>query len=72
MMIDPTATLTLASAGLAATGMTAAAVLKGWQSWLDVRRDAILAKRKTTPRQTIVKLRERVRRLEAIANGDIA
>ena len=69
MTIDPTATLTLAAAGLAATGMTAAAALKGWQSWLDLRRDAIQAKRGMTAHQTIAALRERVRRLEAIANG---
>ena len=69
MTTDPTAMLTLATAGLAATGMTAAVALRGWQNWLELRRDAILSRRSATPRQTIVKLRERVRRLEAIANG---
>lgn len=69
MPADPTALLALATAGLAATGMTAVAALKGWQNWLDLRRDAILAQQKRTPRQTILALRERVRRLEAIANG---
>jgi hypothetical protein len=69
MTADPTAILTLASAGLAATGMTAIAALKGWQSWLDVRRDAIAARRGSSSRPTIAALRERVRRLEAIANG---
>lgn len=70
MTADPSAILTLASAGLAATGMTAVTALKGWQNWLDLRREAIEAKRPASPRQTIVALRERVRRLEAIANGD--
>jgi hypothetical protein len=69
MIADPTFTLTLASAGLAATGMTAVAALKGWQNWLELRRDAIEARRRTSPRQTIASLRARVRRLEAIANG---
>ena len=69
MTADPTALLTLASAGLAATGMTAAAALKGWQNWLELRRDAIAARHKASPRQTIAALRARVRRLEAIANG---
>jgi hypothetical protein len=69
MTADPTALLTLASAGLAATGMTAVAALKGWQNWLDLRRDTMLARRRSSPRQTIAALRERVRRLEAIANG---
>jgi hypothetical protein len=68
MTADPTM-LTLATAGLAATGMTAVAALRGWQNWLDLRRDAIEAQRRTTPRQTNAALRERVRRLEAIANG---
>lgn len=70
MTVDPSFALTLATTGLAATGMTAMAALKGWQNWLDLRREAIEAKRRATPRQTIVTLRERVRRLEAIANGD--
>lgn len=69
MTSDPTALLTLASAGLAATGMTAAAALRGWQDWLDVRREALRAKCEDTPHQTIATLRARVRRLEAIANG---
>ena len=72
MTADPSAILSLASAGLAATGMTAAAALKGWQNWLDVRRDAIEERRGASPRQTIAALRQRVRRLEAIANGDAA
>ncbi len=61
--------LTLATAGLAATGMTAAAALRGWQDWLDVRRSAIEARAEDSPRRTIAELRQRVRRLEAIATG---
>jgi hypothetical protein len=61
--------LTLGTAGLAATGMTAAAALRGWQDWLDVRRAAAEARQDETPRRTIADLRARVRRLEAIANG---
>ena len=54
---------------IAATGMTAFAALKGWQEWLDVRRSTIESRRRQSPRRTIADLRERVRRLEAIANG---
>lgn len=69
-MQDPTPILTLATTGLAATGMTACAALKGWQEWLAVRKTMIDEKReRSSPRRTIVELRERVRRLEAIANG---
>jgi hypothetical protein len=69
MTSDPTALLTLATTGLAATVMTAAAALRGWRDWLDMRRDAIEQRQGEAPRQTIAALRERVRRLEAIANG---
>jgi len=62
--------LALGAAGLAATGMTAAAALRGWQDWLDVRRAAVEARGQDTPRRTITDLKARVRRLEAIANGD--
>jgi hypothetical protein len=61
--------LTLATAGLAATGMTAVAALRGWQDWLEVRRAAVEAQGAESPRRTIADLRARVRRLEAIANG---
>jgi hypothetical protein len=70
MMHDPTPLLALASAGLAATGMTALTALRGWQDWLSVRRAAIeQGRREPSPRRTIGELRRRVRRLEAIANG---
>ena len=62
--------LTLATAGLAATGMTAVAALRGWQDWLDVRRaavDATTGRRRRAGRSPTCSAR--VRRLEAIANG---
>lgn len=69
MMHELAPLLTLGAAGLAATGMTAAAALRGWRDWLDVRRTALEARREDAPRRTITDLRARVRRLEAIANG---
>ena len=63
------AAVRLTGSGLFRTGMTAAAALRGWRDWLDVRRAALEARRKDTPRRTITDLRARVRRLEAIANG---
>ncbi|MGE0180036.1 MAG: hypothetical protein AB7O91_09490 [Sphingomonas sp.] len=68
-MQDPTPLLTLATAGLAATGMTAVAALRGWQEWLDLRRDEIETRCSESPQRTISELRQRVRRLEAIADG---
>lgn len=73
MMQDAAPLLALATAGLAATGMTAITALKGWQDWLSVRRAMIEQRHgKVSPRQTIRDLRARVRRLESIANGDAA
>lgn len=72
-MSDPTAFIALASAGTIAIGMTSAAALRGWEDWLELRRQQLGAGR--TPgrapsgRLELADLRDRVRRLEAIANG---
>lgn len=74
-MTDPTLLVALGSAGTLAIGVTAAATLKAWQGWLDVLRlelDGGRRPRATThagARIELTDLRERVRRLEAIANG---
>ena len=74
-MADPALILAVASAGTAAVAVTAAATLKGWQEWLDVRR-AELERGRARPERSptgmrieLAALRERVRRLEAIADG---
>ena len=60
---------------LAALGMSAWAGLKAWQGWLELRRLEISqgASERTLPPATgrieIADLRERVRKLEAIAAG---
>lgn len=73
-MSDPTALFTLASAGTLGIAIAAAAALRGWQGWLDIKRLQIdgsrpAAPRGAPPRIEIADLRDRVRRLEAIANG---
>ena len=70
-MTDPAALLTMASAGTLAVGISAAAALKGWHGWLDLRRvqRAGGGSRPRSGRPDLTELRERVRRLEAIANG---
>ena len=67
--------LTTTLAGLAAVLIGVAALLKGWRGWLDLKR-AELAVRDAAPvsaspaaRIELADLKERVRRLEAIANG---
>ena len=70
-MTDPAALLAFASAGTVALGVTAIATLKAWHEWLDLRRLEIEKRRTPTTRRNneLAALRERVRRLESIANG---
>jgi hypothetical protein len=75
-MIDPATGLALATTGLAATGICTAAALSGWRQWLELKRielDAPAAAgrnpRSAAGRIELADLKERVRTLEAIANG---
>jgi hypothetical protein len=74
-MSDPTIVLGLALAAIAGLGIAAGAALKGWREWLEVKqleletRDAAPSPTSTTARIEIADLKERVRRLEAIATG---
>ena len=72
---DPTALVALASCGVVATSIASAAVLKGWTAWLDLKRlemgSAGGGSSRPAPHSPIevAALKERVRRLEAIASG---
>ena len=72
-MIDPTITLSIALSLLATTAIVALAGLKAWHGWLDLRRAEL--DRRASPRGDagsridLSDLRERVRKLEAIAAG---
>lgn len=73
-MTDPSMLVATASIGLFAVALSVSAGLKAWQGWLDLRRAQLAggkAQRRpsTAARVEIARLRERVRRLEAIANG---
>jgi hypothetical protein len=77
-MTEPTTTMILASFGLAAIGMAVFACLRGWQGWLDLKRlelagsstrgQAEGARRPAKDRIEIADLKERIRKLEAIAS----
>ena len=72
-MDDAAATLlTLSSATLISLGIVSAAALRGWNGWLDVKRmqsaDGRSGRAAAVPTE-IRDLRERVRKLEAIASG---
>ena len=70
-MSDPAALLALGSTATLAVGVTAVATLRAWHEWLELRREQI---EKNGPPRTgrgaeLAALRERVKRLESIANG---
>ena len=74
-MFDPLATGVIAASVMFAIGIAAWATLKGWQGWLDLKRLELVNGRAeaTLPpaggRIEIADLKERVRKLEAIAAG---
>jgi len=62
----------LALTGLGLVAMVSLAALRAWLGWLDIRRLEIAAGSGATPgldRGDLAALRERVKRLEAIAAG---
>ena len=73
-MADPTILIALASAATAGLTIAAAAALKGWSAWLELRRIELSATdvggNARVPRsKELAELRERIRRLEVIASG---
>ena len=75
-MTNPDFYVTMAGAGLAGLGMVTVAGLSGWRGWLQLKREALVRTQEpapTTPsagaRIEIADLRERIRKLEAIAAG---
>ncbi|HEX9965224.1 MAG TPA: hypothetical protein VGB04_09600 [Allosphingosinicella sp.] len=73
-MTDPESLLALSGSVLLAIGLSSAVLLKGWQGWLELRRSELAARdggsrRAGSGTAEVRELRERVRRLEAIASG---
>ena len=75
-MNDPFGIIVLSAVTLMTVAIAAAALLKGWQGWLEVKRFELAGAGSREPgrggpagRIELVDLKERVRRLEAIANG---
>lgn len=73
-MTDPHLLLTLAGTTLVGLGLALLAGLRGWQGWLDLKRlelsgpKAREGRSPTIERIEIADLRERIRKLEAIAS----
>jgi len=71
-MTEPMTLLALSGSGLAALGIATFAGLKGWQGWLDLKRLELAGgrhepKSPAMERIEIADLKERIRKLEAIA-----
>lgn len=78
MATDPFFYLTMATAGLAALAMLTFAALNGWRGWLQLKQQQLsrdgephrpVAQPTATARIEIADLKERIRKLEAIAAG---
>jgi hypothetical protein len=74
-MQDPIFYLSMAGAGLASIAILAAATLRGWNGWLDLKRAELMRRvEDSSPpsaaaRIEVADLKERIRKLEAIAAG---
>jgi hypothetical protein len=76
---DPNLYLTLAASGLAGLAMVTAAGLSGWRGWLAFKRQELQDRHQAEPsvstgpsassRIEVADLKERIRKLEAIAAG---
>ena len=73
-MNEPMTLLALSSSGLMALGIATFAGLKGWQGWLDLKRMELSGHQRQEPKSPamerieIADLKERIRKLEAIAS----
>jgi hypothetical protein len=73
---DPGTLVAILAAAVVALAMVSLAALKGWDGWLELRRLELTQGKGTEPkspaaaRLELADLKDRVRRLEAIANGD--
>lgn len=75
-MSDPGTLVAILAAAVVALAMVSLAALKGWDGWLELRRLELTQGKGAEPkspaaaRLELADLKDRVRRLEAIANGD--
>lgn len=80
MTVDPNLYITLSVSGLAGLAMVTTAGLSGWRGWLALKRQELAGRETGTPqaeptipsaasRIEIADLKERIRKLEAIAAG---
>jgi hypothetical protein len=68
-MADPTALFALTGLAAAGTALASLAALRAFRGWLELKRIELSARSSSPARSDVAMLRERVRRLEAIADG---
>ena len=75
-MVDPATVIAASLFGTAGIALFNAALLRGWQAWLDFKMLELEIDRRGTSQPSaapgmfdVADLKERVRKLEAIANG---
>lgn len=72
-MNDAATLMTMASAGIVGFGIVSSAMLRGWSGWLELRRMEIEksggSAAPAAARGELADLKDRVRKLEAIASG---
>lgn len=74
-MQDPAVLIAISSSAVIGLGVTSAAALKGWHGWLDLKRLEISGRASVSPPHgstcatEVRELKERIRKLEAIASG---
>jgi len=75
-MTDPNFYITMAAAGLTGVGMLTLAALSGWRGWLALKQEQLHVGHEpqqvvpnASARIEIADLKERIRKLEAIAAG---
>ena len=74
---DPSFYLTVSALALATVGIIAAASLRGWRDWIELKRTEMESRHRPAPdgvpstvsRIEVADLKERVKKLEAIAAG---
>ncbi|MEJ7925854.1 hypothetical protein WG908_03680 [Sphingobium sp. AN641] len=75
ILYQPILYLIVAATALAAVAILALVALKGWSGWLDLKRAELMrrgedsAPHSTATRIEVADLKERIRKLEAIAAG---
>lgn len=72
-MTDPNLLLTVSAGTLGGLGLVSLAGLKAWTGWLDLKRLQLTTKQEPDARistsREVADLKQRLRRLEAIASG---